>query len=342
MDNTDHTRLTVDDAVRAGARVLEQAGIDAPVVESRLLMGYALADFPREGEPRVALSTTDLFLRGKESAPEVFTSWVQRRAQRVPLQHIVGSAAFAGLDFLSSPAGFIPRPETELLVEWGDRWLRSYWTRRTTYELSRRLFSGHLTVVDVCSGPGTIALALAHRLSSLTTPDIEIIGLERDADALELAHANEAQLRGRGLLRENVAVRFIQADVREPDIVGRLGLSGVAQLVLSNPPYVPEAALEEGLISPEVKADPHSAVFAGPDGMNLMNPLAQAIHLLSAPVAGVAVEHDDAKGADVRSVMEAHGMIDVTQHQDYAGRDRFVTASIVRDPGFIPRSRVWK
>lgn len=342
MSSTDNTRATVSEAVRAGARVLEKAGIDSPAVEARLLMGYALADAPKEGMPRVPAGSTDLFMRGDDPAPEIFDRWLHERAERTPLQHIVGSAPFAGLDFLSSPAGFIPRPETELLVDWADHWLRTYWAKRTTYTLSRQLFSGHLTVVDVCSGPGTIALALAHRLSSLATSEVEILGLEIDPEAIALARANEAQLRSRGLLPDHVSVRFIQADVCEPDIVGRLGLTGVAQLVLSNPPYVPETAIEEGHISPEVEADPHRAVFGGADGMSLMEPLAQTIHLLSAPVAGVAVEHDDATGAQVREVLEAHGMIEVTQHQDYAERDRFVTASIVRDPGFIPRASVWQ
>lgn len=344
MTSADSTRPTVSMAVRAGAQVLAAAGIDAPAVEARLLMSYALADSPAKGHPRVPLDSSALFMRGDEPAPAVFERWLRSRAERIPLQHIAGSAPFCGVDLLSGPEGFIPRPETELLVDWADHWLRTYWTERTTFELSRRLFSGHLTVVDVCSGPGTIALGLAHRLgtmASTTGADIEIIGLEIDPQAIELARANEKQLRDRGLLASNIDVRFHRADVRDPSLVGRLGLVNSAQLVLSNPPYVPETAIDQGLISPEVMADPRTAVFAGSDGMELMDPLVRTMELLSAPVAALAIEHDDATGPLVRSILEEHKMLSVEQHRDLAERDRFVTARVQRDPGDIPRTRVW-
>lgn len=344
MTSTESTRPTVSMAVRAGSQVLQAAGIDAPAVEARLLMSYALADKLATGHPRVPVDSSALFMRGDEPAPEIYERWLRYRAERTPLQHIVGSAPFAGVDFLSAPEGFIPRPETELLVDWADRWIRTYWTKRTTLDLARRLFSGHLTIVDVCSGPGTIALGLAHRLGSMaaaTDAEIEIIGLELDDAAIDLARANEKQLRERGLVASNISVQFHKADVRDPGIVGNLGLVGTAQLVLSNPPYVPETAIDDGHISPEVMADPHSAVFGGPDGMSLMEPLVQTMELLTAPVAALAIEHDDATGPHVQQILKEHRMLDVQQHQDLAERDRFVTARVQRDPGYIPQTSVW-
>lgn len=298
--------------MRAGARTLAEAGIDTPAVEAKLLMEYALASEPQEGDPRIPVGGTELFMRGNEAAPGTYERWLRLRAARVPLQHIVGSASFDGLDFLASPAGFVPRPETELLVEWA-------FARAQQVE-------GPLTIVDVCSGPGTIALALAARLCSFPTPTAHILGLEVDPDALELARANEAQLRRRGLLSSGVTVEFQRADLREPGDWEKL--AGSAQLVLSNPPYVPEEALEKGLISEEVCADPHHAVFGGADGMSLMDPLARCMKALAIPGAFIAVEHDDAAGKRVRNVLAAAGMEDVEQHRDFAERDRFVTARI--------------
>lgn len=322
---SDNTRLTVFMAVRAGAQLLVAAGIDSAAVEARALMSYALAEEPAPGEPRVAVSSTDLFMRADDEVPAVFQEWLQRRAEREPMQHIVGSASFAGLDLLSSPEGFIPRPETELLVEWG----------------LAQVSDNPVTVVDVCSGPGTIALAVAHGLSSLSTPTARIIGLELDPAAIQLARDNEAQLRRRGLIKDSVTVEFLQMDVRDPHMLGRYGLVGVADIVLSNPPYVPETALDEGLITDEVRQDPHSAVFGGTDGMSLMAPLARCIDLLAAVDASVAVEHDDATGEQVKETLAEVGMTGVEKHQDLAGRDRFVTAHIRRDPGFIPTYDPW-
>ena len=300
---------TVSAAMRLAAQQLAQAGVESPAAEARLLMSYALASDPKDGHPRVPVSSTDLFMRGSDPAPAVFAGWMERRLERVPLQHIVGAASFAGLDFLASPAGFIPRPETELLVEWATQFSPA-------------------TVVDVCSGPGTIALALA---SHLSTQPLRIIGLEKDPAAVQLARANEAQLRERGFIAESVEISFQLFDVRGPEQIAELGLSACADLVLSNPPYVPETALAEGLISPEVQQDPHQAVFGGADGMSLMGPLTDCLNQLAAPGARIAIEHDDATGAQVRSVLEARGMGEITQHRDLAGRERFVTAT--------PRSR---
>lgn len=324
---SENTRLTVSMAVRAGAQLLGDAGIETAAVEAKALMGYALASEPKLGDPRVPVSSTDLFMRADEPDPEQYQQWLRRRIDREPMQHIVGSASFDGLDFLSSPAGFIPRPETELLVEWADHWLRG--------------FEHPVTVVDVCSGPGTIALALAHRLSSLSTPPVIIIGIEKDPAAIQLARDNEAQLRRRGLLADSVVVKFLRMDVREPVMLGRHGLVATADLVLSNPPYVPETALDEGHISVEVRQDPHDAVFGGADGMSLMPDLARFIDLLARVGAGVAVEHDDATGPQVQKVLREAGMVEVAQHHDFADRDRFVTATIRRDPGHIPTYDPW-
>lgn len=350
------TGLSISLAIRAGTHVLQEAGVDAAAVEARLLMAYALGS-ARPAEhgvrfPKIPVSSTELFVRGDEPAPAVYERWLRYRVQRQPLQHIVGAAVFDGLDFLSTPAGFIPRPETELMVHWAKRWIDVYWRKHEASELGRTLLGEEVCIVDLCSGPGTLALALAasatdnttkaaasaHNGKTTATPaaherHVKIIGMDIDSEALELARANERQLRARGLITPQIDVRFIQMDVCDPQQIGRLGLVAQAQLILANPPYVPQKALQEGLVSPEVRADPYHAVFAGSEGMDLMQPLAQCMSLLAAPVAAVAVEHDDSTGALVQGVLHDAGMHSVQQHQDLAGRDRFVSARITRDPG---------
>lgn len=331
--------LTVRMAVRAATQILTRAEVGSPLADAQLLMQYALArDTLRAEAVPTAASWDSLFLRADDPAPEIYSEWVRRRSRRVPLQHVVGAAHFYGLDFFSSPAGFIPRPETELLVEWGVTWLTNRVERYAASALGRRLTTGEIVVADVCCGPGTITLACASELQALLHhPEItriEVLGFDISPAALELAEKNRAAID----LDPRVQVTFHQLDVRAPQRLAELGLVGCADLVLCNPPYVP-LPQEEGDAPEyplEVFHDPEAAVFAGDDGLELMADCARTIELVAAPTAAVAVEHDDSNAAGTMRALEAVGMQEITAHSDLAGKPRFVTAQVQRDPTAVP------
>lgn len=325
---TELTDITVSQATRAGASLLAAAGVASADVEARLLMRYALAS--ADSAPLSPVSASALFMAADDPAPDTFEPWLQRRVRREPLQHIVGSAPFDGLDFFSAPGAFIPRPETELLVEWAAEQAFELVRYQRASALRASLFSDSVTIVDICSGPGTIALAVAHRLAPLVDEGIRVgvVGLEKSPKAIDLANKNAAALP----IDPRVDVRFLPFDVAHPLRAGKKALVGTADVVVSNPPYVPADAD----VSPEVHADPPEAVFSGDDGLELMPKVVELAALLSAPHSAVGIEHDDSNGEGVQKLMHEAGMIDVQQHDDLAGRPRFVSAHVQRDPAYIP------
>jgi release factor glutamine methyltransferase len=167
---------------------------------------------------------------------------VEQRAGGMPAQYITGHQEFWGMDLLVSPAVLIPRPETEHLIE-------------AVLPLARRL--PHPRMVDVGTGSGCIALALAHELA-----EAEIEATDISAEALEIARANAARLQ---LERR---IQFHRTDLLEH-------LSGPFDFVVSNPPYVGQAEADQ--VQLEVrKFEPQQAVFAGPTGLEVIRRLIPA------------------------------------------------------------------
>lgn len=338
---------SINQALRESAQQLHAAGIDSAMHDARLLMGYAMnrAAHPDEGtaQPATVASSAEIFMAADDPEPVNFREWVDRRAAREPLQHIVGAASFYGLDFFSKPGVFIPRPETELLVEWALERIEKIYTERTSTELARSLFPRHIHMVDLCCGPGTILLAFAHACSSFfadatannvdNSVTIELTGVERSPEALEMAEKNLRALRAAGSIAENITIRFISADITQQQWIVDQELVATADIIVSNPPYVPETS--EG-ISPEVLADPHEAVFGGEDGMAVIPGLVESIMMLSAPRSDIAIEHDDITGKKVQDILQQHGLQAIRQHQDLNNRDRFVTGKIRRSAAYIP------
>jgi len=160
-------------------------------------------------------------------------------------------------------------------------------------------------VVDLCTGTGALALALAHE-----RPDAVVHAVEVDPAALTWTRRNLAGSR----------VVLHEADVTAPGVLA--DLVGAVDLVTCNPPYVPEDAP----VPPEVRADPHGAVFAGADGLAVVRPVAALARRLLRPGGAVAIEHDDSHPAAVRDVLAAAGFADVATHADLTGRPRVATA----------------
>ena len=222
----------------------------------------------------------------------VFQRMVERRLAREPVQYVVGHADFYGLRLAVTPAVLIPRPETEEVVE----------------EALRRI-RGHERpyVLDVGTGSGAIALAVKHE-----RPDAEVFALDVSPDALRVASANAARL--------GLTVTFVRADALRPQLAA--GVPPTFDLVVSNPPYVPESE-REGL-DPEVRDhEPGLALFVGDaDPLRFYRALAGHAEALLRPGGWLVAETHADYGRAVCDVFAQAGFVGADVLPDLAGRDR--------------------
>ncbi|WP_066905074.1 peptide chain release factor N(5)-glutamine methyltransferase [Millisia brevis] len=275
-------------AIAAATARLAAAGVSSARVDAELLIAHLL------GIDRGRLVAVDDPLPTAVAAR--YAQLVERRASRVPLQHLTGIAPFYGLDLAVGPGVFIPRPETELLVEAA---LAVLPTDRPT------------TVVDLCAGSGAIGLAIAHHRPSAAVHSVEI-----DPDALGWLRTN----RDRRAALGDRPITVHRADVTGPDLLTEL--SGRVDVVVTNPPYVPSGAVLE----PEVRDhDPHRALFADVDGLAVIATMVEPIRRLLVPGGRALIEHDDSHAAGVEALFDARSGFERTEGRtDLAGRDRFV------------------
>jgi release factor glutamine methyltransferase len=225
-----------------------------------------------------------------------FESLVARRAGREPLQHLTGSAAFRFVELAVGPGVFVPRPETELLAGWAvDR-------------------AGELespVVVDLCTGSGAIAASLAQEL-----PHASVHAVELDPGAHEWAERN---LAGTGV------------DLRLGDMAAAFhDLDGTVDVIACNPPYIPLEAWAS--VAPEARDhDPATALWSGDDGLDAIRVLERTAARLLRPGGWLGAEHAEVQGESAPGVLTSAGRWrEVRDHQDLAGRARYVTARLAR------------
>jgi release factor glutamine methyltransferase len=281
--------LLLDEIRRATAR-LAAAEVDSPRADAEQIAAHV------HGVPRGQLH------RVPDDKFDVrFWAAVDRRAAREPLQHITGTAHFRHLDLAIGPGVFAPRPETEVMTGWA-------------VDALRALPVAAPQAADLGTGSAAIALSLA-----LEVPAARVYAVEADPLALPYAERNVAAYAGREP-HAGRRVTLLNADfgtaLRDRD--------GTLDLVISNPPYIPLGAW----VAPEVaEYDPPAALWGGRDGLDAVKVVQRTAARLLRDGGLVAVEHGAPQGAGVRAVFAAAGgWRDITQHQDLAGRDRFVTA----------------
>ncbi len=271
--------------LRGAASRLADAGVASPEHDAAALLAHVL------GTPRGQLALVDDV---PDDAAAAFEALLARREAREPLQHLTGTTSFRHVDLAVGPGVFVPRPETELLAGWA--------VEQAT-PLAAPL------VVDLATGSGAIAKAVAHEV-----PHARVVAVELDPDAVRWAERN---LAGTGV---ELHVGSLADALPE--------LDGTVDVVVSNPPYVPLEAWES--VAPEARDhDPHLALFSGADGLDAIRALeARAARLLrSGGVVGV--EHADAQGTSAPAVFTATGRWrDVRDHPDLAGRPRYLTARL--------------
>lgn len=267
--------------LRSAADTLRRAGVPSPRRDAAELLAHVL------GLPVGRLVLHDGPLPAP--VPERLGELVARRAGREPLQHLTGRAGFRRLDLAVGPGVFIPRPETEPMVDW------------CLAVLADRAAP---VAVDLCAGSGAIALALADE-----HPSVVVHAVEREPAAYAWLARNCAG---------SPRVRPRHADAA----LVPAGLAGSADLVVANPPYLPDG----GPVAPEVRHDPAAALWGGVDGLDGLRLVERAAREWLAAGGRVAVEHADGAGPAAAGALEAAGWQQVGQHRDLTGRPRFVTA----------------
>ena len=271
------------------ARRLAEAGVESPRVDAELLLAHVL------GVPRGRLLTLDE-PAGDDAAR--FAELVGQRADRVPLQHLTGRAAFRHLELAVGPGVFVPRPETEQVTGWA---------------LERLAGLDGPIVVDLGSGSGAIALSIAHE-----HPAARVTAVERDPGAIAWTRHNAMARVAAG----DTAIGVVAGDMTDPALLSEL--DGRVDVVVSNPPYVPNGARVPREVADH---DPPLALWGGPDGLAVVRGLLVTAARLLPPGGWLGIEHADQQGTALPAVVRAHGAFtDVEDHPDLAGRPRFTTA----------------
>jgi release factor glutamine methyltransferase len=229
---------------------------------------------------------------------EAFRGLTARRAAHEPLQYLTGQQEFYGLALGVTPDTLIPRPETELLVEAVLAWAAQQ--------------ASPLRLLDVGTGTGAIALALATHL-----PSAEIVACDLSAAALAVARDNAERLDLAG------RVRFTQSDLLDA-FTPELDAGGLFDAIVSNPPYVPSA--DAATMQPEVVAhEPHLALFAGEDGLQVYRRLIPQAHAALRPGGLLALEFGFGQRDSLRHLLE--GWNDIRFLNDYANIPRIALST---------------
>jgi release factor glutamine methyltransferase len=260
---------------------LTTAGVASPRADAELLAAHVLG-----------VHRGRLILIGdiRVAEAERLRALIERRARRIPVQHLIGTAAFRHLELAVGDGVFVPRPETELLAGWG----------------IEHTVPG-ATVVDLCSGTGAIARSVADE----ARPG-RVIAVERSPAALAYLRRNTA----------GTEVEVVAGDVTDPGLLP--DLDARVDVLLCNPPYVPDGTA----VPPEVaEHDPAEAVFGGADGLAVIRPVIALAARLLRPGGLLGIEHDDVHAGAVAGLLRADGRYTaIEEHADLAGRPRYATA----------------
>ena len=271
-------RRLIDDA----AEQLAAAGVGSPRVDAELLAAHVAGT--DRGLVGFTVPDTDFAQR--------FGALVARRAQRVPLQHLTGTAAFGPVTVHVGPGVFVPRPETEALLEWA---------------LAQPL-PAEPVIVDLCTGSGALALALA-----TARPRARVVAVDDSPDALRYARRNA----------EGTSVEVVSADVTSADLLTEL--DGAVDLLVTNPPYIPTDVWRA--LDPQVRDhEPELALHGGSDGLDAIRAIAQGAAAALAPAGWLLLEHHHDQSEAAVELLRQSGLNNAAAHLDLEGVKRFACA----------------
>jgi release factor glutamine methyltransferase len=324
--------MTVLEAVQKSTEFLAKKGVESPRLQTELLLAHLLK-----------LPRMKLYLNFERTLTPVevdgLREFIKRRGQREPLQHITGSTSFCGFEIAVNRHALVPRPETELLAEYGWQFLNQLSEGRSPRDPNLGTADGAsqssaLRVLDFGTGTGCIAIALA-----VKCPSAEVVVTDLSLDALALAKENAT--------RNNVAdrIEFVQSNgfatlaneseggaPQRPDSKENEGSWNSPlrkmefDLIVSNPPYIP--SVEIAMLQPEVRDfDPRAALDGGADGLDFYRKLAVEAKSFLKPGGKIMLEFGDGQGDAIRKIFQIEKWIVEAVKEDYSQRERILIAS---------------
>lgn len=281
----------VKEVLRSAREQIEKAGIDR--VDAELILAHVL------GVERMQLHARTFELSVDQY--ELFEELIDTRISGTPTQYIIGEAPFRYLTFSVGPGVLIPRPETELLVD------------AAMVEIEKLKSAPHansqaVSVVDLGAGSGAISISIAHEARQRALP-VHVVAVEKSEPALEWLKKNVA--------RHDVDVRVIHSDVNDALINVK------CDIVVANPPYVPNSALLPSLVS---ENEPNIALFGGEEnGLEVPRLFIAAATRLLKPSGILILEHFEDQSAALEQILLAD-YSDISHYTDLNQRPRWLTA----------------
>ncbi len=285
--------MTVLEALQRSAEFLTGKTVDSPRLQAELLLAHVLK-----------LKRMALYLSFERALSEAelssYRELIKRRAAREPLQHIIGSTSFCGLEISLSRDVLIPRPETEILAEQGWQFLNQL----------AAVGEGAPRALDLGTGSGCLAIALAAK-----SPATMVVASDISKAALVVAQANATH----NNVHEKIS--FLESNAFES-----LDAGARFYLIISNPPYIPSAEIE--LLEPEVRDhDPRGALDGGPDGLDFYRVIARQGQKFLEARGKCMVEFGDGQQDELRKIFEEQNWIVDSIIEDYTHRPRIMIAS---------------
>ncbi len=292
--------ISLQKALTDAVVILRDAGVDSPSLDAEVLLGKVLG-----------ISRSQLYARLQEPVESGnlrrFNKLVNKRAHRIPLQYLTGHVEFMSLDFLMKKGIFIPRPETELIVE-------AVLKRVGVSDASSA--HGKLKILDICTGCGNIAVSIAVGLKD--AGEVMVYASDVSSKALRLARLNAK--------RHNVGTKISFHKGSVYRAFRRLGLEGEIDFVVSNPPYVPQDEWKG--LQPEVRdyEDPR-ALVAGSDGLDCYREIVAGAHRWLKPGGWLIMELGEGQADKVKELIDEDGHFgDIETVKDLQGIGRTIIA----------------
>lgn len=296
-----------------GTELLKKRGVNSPRLDAEVLLASVW------GRGRA-----DLFIFSEDQVPKevevLFLDLLKQRSKRIPVAYLTGEKEFMSLPFYVNPDVLIPRPETELLVEY----ILAFLANRKGEGVPPQKSNGvsgtmpagegvqkHLVVADVGTGSGAIAVSLAYY-----NPRIKVAAIDILPQALQVAFRNAERhdVKGR--------VEFLQGDLLAPLL--EKGFMGMGTAVAANLPYIPRADLNA--LPVDVQYEPQNALDGGYDGLELYRRLLPQAALFLASGGLLACEIGVGQGEILAEILGHNGWVGIEVMKDYAGKERIVTA----------------
>lgn len=269
---------------------LATAGVPEPEVDAELLIGHVLGLSRGGVQAQLVIGA----MLGEVDAAAL-EQLVARRATREPLQHLTGRAGFRSLDLAVGPGVFVPRPETEQVVQ-------------LAIDALHATAEPEPVAIDLGSGSGAIALAMATEV-----PQARVWAVENSPEAFAWTRRNVDEVGA-----PNLELVF-------GDLATALAeLDGRAAVVISNPPYVPAGEVPR---DPEVHLhDPGAALYGGADGLDVIRVISHRAARLLHPGGLLVLEHAETQAAPIAALLAEDGWRAIAHHRDFTMRDRATTA----------------